>query len=129
METQEILEKLNENSKECIIKNRRKGPDFWLQLINLVGLIVWGGWLCLFAICENAGIRLFDFNQRANDLSRVELLNIAIIIASTMFFVSAGLLIISLKRTRRRTDKIKITLLISEIISFVIGMLLLIKLY
>ena len=129
METREILEKLNENSKECIIKNRRKGPDFWLQFINLIGLIIWGGWLALFAVCESAEIRLFDFNQKANDLGKVELLNVAFSMATIMFFVSASLLIISLKRTRRKTDKIKITLLISEVISFIIGILLLVKMY
>lgn len=129
MEQQDILKKLNENSKECVIKNRRKGPDFWLQLINLVGLIIWGGWLALFSICDRAGVKLFDFNQTIDDVKNVDLLNIALGMAVTMFFVSAILLLISLKRTRRKSDKIKITLLITEIISFVIGILLLIKIY
>ena len=129
METQDILKKLNENSKECIIQNRRKGPDFLLQIINLVGLIIWGGWLSLLAICDKAGIRLFDFEQKAKDIRDINLLNIALVMAVIMFFISACLLIISLKRTRRRNDKIKISLLTSEIISFVIGISLLIKMY
>lgn len=127
MEIQEILKKLNENSKECIIKNRRKGPDFWLQLINLVGLISWGAWLVLFSICESAGIELFNFGQSAQEIKNIELFDMAIIMASIMFFVSAVLLIISLKRSRRKTDKIKISLLATEIISFTVGILLLIK--
>lgn len=129
MEQQDILKRLNENSKECVIKNRRKGPDFWLQLINLVGLIIWGGWLALFSICDRAGVNLFDFNQTIDDVKNGDLLNIALGMAVTMFFVSAILLLISLKRTRRKSDKIKISLLITEIISFVIGILLLIKMY
>lgn len=129
METCDILKKLNQNSKECIIKNRRKGPDFLLQFINLIGLIIWAAWLALFAICEKAEIELLNFHQNKNSISNLELLNVAIIMATVMFFVSAFLLIISLKRTRRRSDKIKISLLSSEIISFVIGILLLIKLY
>jgi len=129
MEQEDILKKLNESSKECVIKNRRKGPDFWLQLINLVGLIIWGGWLALFSICDRAGVKLFDLNQTINDVKNVDLLNIALSMAVTMFFVSAILLLISLKRTRRKSDKIKITLLITEIVSFVIGILLLIKVY
>jgi len=127
MEIQEMLNKLNENSKECIIKNRRKGPDFWLQLINLVGLISWGSWLSLFSICESAGIELFNLGQSAQEIKNIELFDMAIIMASIMFFVSAVLLIISLKRSRRKTDKIKISLLITEIISFTVGILLLIK--
>jgi len=71
MEQEDILKKLNESSKECVIKNRRKGPDFWLQLINLVGLIIWGGWLALFSICDRAGVKLFDLNQTINDVKNV----------------------------------------------------------
>jgi heme/copper-type cytochrome/quinol oxidase subunit 2 len=129
METQEILEKLNENSKECIIKNRRKGPDFWLQFINLVGLIIWGAWLSLFALCENAGVKIFNIMQPIEEVKNVELLNVAVTMAIVMFFISAGLLIISFRRTRRRDDKIKISLLVSEVISFIVGILLLIKIY
>lgn len=129
METYEILKKLNENSKECIIKNRRKGPDFLLQFINLMGLIIWVALITVFAICEKAKIELFNFDQTKSVISNLELLNVAIIIAACMFFVSAFVLLISLKRTRRRSDKIKISLLLSETISFVIGILLLIKLY
>ena len=129
METNDILKKLNENSKECIIKNRRKGPDFLLQTINLVGLIIWGAWLSLFALCENAGVKIFNIMQPLEEIKNIELLNIAVTMAVVMFFISAGLLIISFKRTRRRDDKIKISLLISEVISFVVGILLLIKVY
>lgn len=129
MDTQEILKRLNENSKECIIKNRRKGPDFLLQLINLVGLIIWGAWLFLFAMCDRAGIDIFNFNQGIEDVKNEELFIGTIIMASIMFFISAILLLLSLKRTRRRTDKIKISLLASEVISFFIGILLLIKMY
>ena len=127
MDTEGILKRLNENSKECIIKNRRRGPDIWLQIVNLAGLIIWGGWLALWALCEKAEIQIFNLNQKAREIMNAELLNIAIIIYVIMFFISAGLLLISLKRTRRRNDKIKISLLASEIISFVIGILLLIK--
>lgn len=129
METKDILKKLNENSKECIIRNRRKGPDFLLQAINLVGLIIWGAWLGLFALCENAGVKIFNFSQPLEEVKNAELLNAALTMAVVMFFVSAGLLLVSFKRTRRREDKIKISLLISEVISFVIGILLLIKVY
>lgn len=129
MNTEEILEKLNENSKECVIKNRRKGPDFLLQVVNLSGIIIWFFILMLFAVCEKAEVRIFDFNQKLEGINQIEWSNIAIIIATVMFFVSAILLLVSLKRTRRKTDKLKISLLISEVISFFIGILLLIKIY
>lgn len=129
MQTQEILEKLNENAKECIIKNRRVGPDILLQIINFCGLTIWGSWLILIAICDKAGAKILDINQKIEDVKDVNLLNVALVMASFMFFISAGLLIVSLKRTRRRTDKIKISLLVSEIISFLIGILLIIKMY
>lgn len=127
MDSNDILKKLNENSNECIIKNRRKGPDFLLQVINLVGLIIWGAWLALFALCENAGVKIFNIYQPLEEVKNLNLLNVAITMAVIMFFISAGLLLISFRRTRRRSDKIKISLLISEIISFVVGILLLIK--
>ena len=129
MDTNKILEKLNENSKECIIKNRRKGPDFLLQLINICGLIVWFFMIMLFAICDKAQVKIFDFSQKIENVERIRWLNIGVSIAALMFFVSATLVLISLKRTRRKTDKIKISLLISEVVSFLIGILLLIKLY
>lgn len=129
MEPIEILEKLNENSKECIIKNRRKGPDFLLNVLNFIGIIIWFFILMLFAICEKAGVEMFDFTQKIENTNDIRILNIAIMMASILFFVSASLLIISLRRTRRKNDKIKISLLISEIISFFVGILLLVKLY
>ena len=129
MNTEDILEKLNENSKECVIKNRRKGPDFLLQVVNLSGIIIWFFILMLFAVCEKAEVRIFDFNQKLEGIKQIEWSNIAIIMATIMFFVSALLLLLSLRRTRRKTDKLKISLLISEVISFFIGILLLIKLY
>lgn len=129
MNTEEILEKLNENSKECVIKNRRKGPDFLLEVVNFSGLIIWFFLLMLFAVCEKAGVEIFNFTQKIEGAKQVEWLQIAIIMAAVMFFVSATLLLVSLKRTRRKTDKIKISLLISETVSFLIGILLLFKLY
>lgn len=129
MNTEEILERLNENSKECVIKNRRKGPDFLLQVVNMSGIIIWFFVLMLFAVCEKAEVRIFDFNQKIERIKQVEWSNIAIVMATIMFFVSAALLLISLKRTRRKTDKLKISLLVSEVISFLIGILLLIKMY
>lgn len=129
MEKNEILEKLNENSKECIIENRRKGPDFLLQLVNLSGLIIWFFLLTLFSACDKAGVEIFNFSQKIEGQKDIEWLNVAFIMATIMFFVSAILLLFSLKRTRRKNDKIKISLLISEVISFFIGILLLFKLY
>lgn len=129
MNTEEILERLNKNSKECVIKNRRKGPDFLLQVVNVSGIIIWFFVLMLFAICEKAEVRIFDFNQKIEGIKQAEWSNIAIIMATIMFFVSATLLLLSLKRTRRKTDKLKISLLVSEVISFLIGILLLIKIY
>lgn len=129
MNTEEILERLNQNSKECVIKNRRKGPDFLLQVVNLSGVIIWFFVLTLFAICERAELRMLDFNQKIESISQVKWTNVGIVMATIMFFVSAALLLLSLKRTRRKTDKLKISLLISEVISFFIGILLLIKIY
>ena len=129
MDREEILERLNDNARECIIKNRRKGPDFLLQIVNMIGLIIWFFFLALLSICDKAGVELFDFHQKVDDINDVGWLNVAIIMATLMFVISAVLLLLSLKRTRRRTDKIKISLLVSEIISFFIGILLLFKLY
>lgn len=129
MRPEDIQRKLNENSKECIIVNRRKGPDAILQIVNLMGLIICIGWISLIAICEKAEVYLFNLEQKKDNVGDMELLNIAMALAIVMFFLSAGLLLISLKRTRRRGDKIKISLLASEVISFVIGILLLVKFY
>jgi len=129
MNPEEILEKLNENSKECVIKNRRKGPDFLLEVINFSGLIVWFFILMLFAVCEKAGVEIFNLNQKIEGSKQIAWLNIAIMMAAIMFFVSALLLLASLKRTRRKNDKLKISLLISETVSFLVGILLLFKLY
>ncbi|MBE5812282.1 MAG: hypothetical protein E7314_01330 [Clostridiales bacterium] len=129
METREILEKLNENSKEFVIKNRRKGPDFLLQFINFVGLIIWFFLIMLFSVCDKAGVEFFNFSQNIESVEKIKWLNFGLVMSSIMFFVSAVLLLISFRRTRRKTDKIKISLLVSEMISFFIGIILLIKLY
>lgn len=129
MEVQEILKKLETNSKECIIKDRRKGPDFLLNVINIVGFGIWGALLILIAICDTAGIKFFNINQELEEIKNINLLNVAISMTVVMFFVSAILVMVSLKRTRRRADKIRISLLISEVILFIIGILLLVKLH
>ena len=129
MDTEKILEKLNDNAKECVIKNRRKGPDFLLQIINLAGIIIWFFLLMLWSLCDKAGVRIFDFSQKIESYNDVKWLNIATTMSATMFVISAILLLLSFKRSRRRTDKIKISLLISEMIFFIVGILLLFKLY
>ena len=129
MEDNLLLSSLEKNSKECVVENRRKGPDFLLVLINAFCYLVWAFLLIVMSLCDGAGIAFHKINLIKLEDINISFVNIAINFSAIIFLVSWILLMLSFRRCRRRTDKIKISIFIGEIVSFMIWILLVNKVY
>lgn len=132
MNIDELVESLDKNAPEYKIKERRKGKDIIIKIINFIGYSIWAVIVIIIAMIETAGTTPYILKN----LSRANiqpwdkgLLNIALGFTVVLFGICVSCVIISLKRTRRRTDKIKISLFIGELITFLIGIFLMLKLY
>jgi len=124
-----LLKSLDEKANECIVKNRRKGPDFLMNLLNIFNYSTWAILLVIFAISENAGVKFFVSDNVFLEDMNLEFVNIAIKFAAVLFILSFILILLSLKRCRRRDDKIKTSIFIGEIVSFAVWMYFVFKLY
>jgi len=129
MEDEMLLDSLEKQSKECFIKNRRKSSDFLLTLVNIFNYLVWGILLVIIAFCDNAGIKFFSMDNILIEELNLHFVNAAIKLSAILFIISFVLLMLSFKRCRRRTDKIKTSIFLGEIVSFIIWMLLVSKIY
>lgn len=129
MEDELLLKSLNENSKECVIQNRRKGPDFLLTIVNIFNFCIWAMLLIVMSICDNAGFSFFNYKNISMETMNLNFVNIALKFTAALFVVSFVLMFLSFKRCRRRTDKIKTSIFVGEIFSFVIWMCLVFKIY
>lgn len=129
MEDEILLNSLKEKSEDCIVNDRRKGADFLLTLINIFSFCVWGILLLIMSVCDGAGIDFFEYNAISLENINLDFVHIAINISAGLFIVSCIFILLSFKRCRRRSDKLKASIFIGEILSFFIWMLLVIKIY
>lgn len=129
MEDEILLNSLKEKSKDCIVKDRRKGSDFLLNILNIFSFLIWGILLFIMSICEWAGIDFCDYKSIEIENINLDFVNIAINISAVLFMLSSIFILLSFKRCRRRKDKIKASMFIGEIFSFFIWMLLVTKVY
>jgi predicted membrane channel-forming protein YqfA (hemolysin III family) len=128
----ELIKSLDKNAPEYKIKERRKGADIVIKTINFIGYSIWAIIVIIIAIIERAGTTPYILKNLSKANAQYwdeHLLNIALGFTVVLFIVCAACVVISLKRIRRRTDKIKTSLFIGELITFVIGIFLMLKLY
>ena len=124
-----LLNSLNENSEDCIIKNRRKRADFLLTTINIFNYLIWAVLLVVMSLCDSAGISFSNLGYTSLDKINLYFIDMAIKISAAVFIISCILLFLSFKRCRRRSDKIKTSIFIGMIISFAIWMYLVSVIY
>lgn len=113
---------------------RRKKTDNRLNFINLMCLLAWGAFFIIIAVIIKAG-RSVSYISKNNllwlplNFWRADLLRIALIITIICVFVCSLSILLNFTRHKRRTDKIKKSLIFCEINCLIIGVFLILKLY
>ena len=113
---------------------RRKSNDGILNFINLICFLGWEAVIIIITIIIKAGKSIRNISD--NDLLwlsksfwKVDFLKLAFNITVGCSIICAISIILNFTRHRRRTDRIKSSLVWCEIICFVIGAFLILKIY
>ena len=130
-----IKKSLEKEKKDLYIPvERRKGDDGILNFINLVCFLGWTAVFIIFSFIIKAGESIRNIST--NDLLwlpksfwEVNFLNIAFYITIGCAITCAISIILNFTRHRRRTDRIKSSLVWCEVICFIIGAFLILKIY
>jgi len=123
-----------ENTEVYIPNERRHGNDSRLIFINLMCFLIWGIVICILAIIEKAGKSISnivsnDLLWSSSELWQIDLLKLALTVTICSIIICTICILLNLTRYRRRSDKIKKSLIIAEITSFIIGTFLILKLF
>ena len=130
-----IKKSLDKEQKDLYIPvERRKGEDGILKFINLVCFLSWGTIFIIFSIIVKAGrsvayIKQHDLLWLSSRFWRINLLEIALFVTFGCIIVCMMSIILNFTRHRRKSDRIKRSLIICEIISFIFGAFLILKIY
>lgn len=130
-----IKKSLEQNDREVIVPiERRKGEDGRLQFINLMCFLLWGVILIIIAIITKAGKNVAYISENKllwlpSNFWEIDLLKTSLIVTIVCICICTISIILNFTRHRRRTDRIKRSLIICEIISFIIGIFLILKLF
>lgn len=103
-------------------QDRRKGPDIWLYMIQLIGMISWALMLPLLYLVDRAKPQfetLFDkmFDLQVRSTWDLDLYKWAVLLMFFLLFISGVGLIINKTRSRRREDYYRINLIIIFLLS------------
>ena len=130
-----IKKSLEQNEREVIVPpERRKGDDGVLKFINLMSFWLWGALFIVLAIITKAG-RSVAYIQENQLLWlplrfwRANLLKISLVVTIVCMCVCTMSIILNFARHRRKTDRIKRSLILCEVISFILGIFSILKLY
>ena len=130
-----IKKSLEKNNKDVYVPvERRKGNDGILNFINLICFLIWGAMFIIFSLIVKAGrsvayISKNDLLWLSSTFWRTNLLNIALFVTIGSIVVCTICIILNFTRHRRRTDRIKKSLIIGEAVCFIIGIFLILKLF
>ena len=130
-----IKKSLDKDKKDLYIPvERRKGEDGVLKFINLVCFLSWGVVFIIFSIIVKAGrsvayIKQHDLLWLSSNFWRINLLEIALFVTFGCIVVCMMSIILNFTRHRRKSDRIKRSLIICEILCFIFGAFLILKIY
>lgn len=131
-----LIKKSLERSKTDVYVpvERRKKEDGILNFINLVCFLGWGALFIVVSIIVKAGRSVAYINNNEllwlpSNFWRVDLLRVAMYVTIGCICVCTISIVLNFARHKRRTDRIKKSLIFCEIIGFLIGVFLILKLY
>jgi len=124
----------NKGDEVFVPKERRKGDDGVWQFINFICFTAWAIIFLLFGLIIKAGVSAINIQQKnllwaSVDFWRRDYLVIAFVLTIVCFAICTFTIFLNLRRNRRRTDRIKKSLIIYEMVAFAIGIFLILKLY
>lgn len=127
-----IKKSLESSAEEVYVpKERRKGDDGILNFINFVCFTLWFILLMVFAVLAkmdgNITYQSRLFLSSAGSWSR-EYLLLALLLTLICFGICTFTILLNFRRNRRRRDRIKKPLIVYEVISFILGLFLILKL-
>lgn len=129
-----IKKSLDQKEQEVIVpEERRKGNDGVLQFINLMCIWLWGILLIILSIISKAGKSINHITENKllwapSEFWEIDLLKTSLIVTIICISICTITILLNFTRHRRRTDRIKKSLIICEIIAFIIGIFLILKL-
>lgn len=123
-----------EKSDVYVPLERRKGDDGVLKFVNLICFLCWGAFVIIIGIITKAGrsvayITHHDLLWLSLNFWKVDLLKIALYVTVGCIFICTVCIILNFARHRRRTDRIKRSLIYCELACFIVGTFLILKLY
>lgn len=130
-----IKKSLEQNAGEVVIPpERRKSEDKVLHFINYMSVLLWLGLVGTFILIIKSGgniTNIVENNLLFMDLSfwKIKLLKISLIMTAMCVCIGIIGIVLNFSRHKRRSDRIKRSLIIGEILSFCIGIFLVIKLF
>lgn len=129
-----IVKSLENTKEELVPKERRKGEDNLLKIVNLLSFLVWGILFVVIAIIDKAGrglayIKYQDLFWASSSFWREHLLETALTVTIICIAVCTISVILNFMRHRRRTDRIKRSIILCELLTFIVGIFLIFKLY
>lgn len=128
-----IKKSLENNGGDVYVpKERRKGEDKVLKFINFVSFTLWICIVVLVSIFAEVGNRLLHMSEQQLSLVAFEAWfesYVQVVKYLTIFclVICSFTIILNLTRNKRRTDRIKKSIIIYEIITFIVGVLLIWK--
>lgn len=129
-----IKKSLEKNKTDVFVPvERRKGNDFIISCINLICFLCWEVVVIVIFIIVQAGKNGIYISDNllwmTSRFWNVDLLNIALILTISCFLVCLICMILNFTRHRRRTDRIRKSLIFCQLICLVIGAVLILSLY
>ncbi len=113
---------------------RRKGPDGILNIINLMCFLIWGALFIIISVIVKAGesvayIKNNDLLWLASNFWNLDLLKIAFFMTVSCIFVCTISIILNFTRNKRRSDRIRKSLIFCEFGCFIVAIFLMLKIY
>lgn len=103
--------------------DKRKGPDLILRLISLSSIILWGFIILNFCVILSAKPEFESFfdrllNLTVRDYWDYRLLNISLVTSLIQFILSVLALFLNTRRLKRKTDRIRASIIISLVFNY-----------
>lgn len=105
--------------------DKRKGPDLILRLISLSSIILWGFIILNFCVILSAKPEFESFfdrllNLTVRDYWDYRLLHISLVTSLTQFILSVLALFLNTRRLKRKTDRIRASIIIISLVLSII---------
>ena len=133
-ENEKVIAEETKQPSDRVWVEKRKGPDPIVKWVNKAGYITWG---ILFVILSFIGLARGREATFIDKMAHIpvdtawnnNMLWVSLIITIVLFVLCMVSIVLNIMRSRRKTDKISMSLILCELFSFLVGIFLLFKIY